>query len=79
MMLGKMMSKGGVPKPEDNDVLSHGAEVEAKEHPWATPKQAKQIARDHINECGAGYYEALEEMEKELEEGGEKEKDEDAD
>jgi hypothetical protein len=80
-MLGKMMNKkGGVPKPElpenvSQEALDHGAEVEAGEHTWTTDKQARQIALDHLTECGAGYYEALEKMEKELEEG-EDEKDE---
>jgi len=62
--------KGGVPKVK-NDVLDQGAKVEAGEHKWATPEQARKIAADHIRECGDGYYDALEEMEKELEEGDE--------
>lgn len=66
--------KGGVPKeklPEGitEELVKEGAKTEASEHKWATPEQARKIALDHLRECGAGYYEALEEMEEHLHEG----------
>lgn len=84
MMLSKLMSKksGGVPRKQElpngitEEILKAGQEVEASEHTWATPEQARKIALDHLAECGAKYYEELEEMEKELK-GVEEEENED--
>lgn len=37
------------------DDLKVGAVVEQREHPWASPRTAKRIARDHLKES-PGYY-----------------------
>jgi len=38
--------------------LKKGAKIEAKEHPWASERMARKIARDHIQREGPGYYRA---------------------
>lgn len=35
--------------------LATGAKVERSEHPWASPKVAKQIAKDHLSEDSEYY------------------------
>ena len=72
MMLGNVMKgKTGVPKSSDSDQLKAGIKCEQEEHgAWATPAQVKKIAQDHLREID-DYYDRLEEMEKEAEEGEE--------
>ena len=38
--------------------LDKGAATEAREHPWASPRRARRIARDHLQANGPGYYRA---------------------
>jgi Na+-translocating ferredoxin:NAD+ oxidoreductase RnfG subunit len=37
-------------------VIAKGAKIEAREHPWATKKQAKKIAADHVKKEGLRAY-----------------------